>query len=146
MLEHLSPEPQEEDLLFKLRSGKKCNDAPCRLFVVNTSSVCMIIIACTLRTYHCNVGFGWAPLLETALHPIARPRWKREHNEDFLSRRRNREEQQQLSGWTSTMHSISNALTPFLWYYVEHKVRIRLFIPMWSSLSTFSWRLCMRMQ
>ena len=35
-----------------------CNDAPCGLFVVNTSSVCMIIIACTLRTYHCNVGFG----------------------------------------------------------------------------------------
>ena len=37
---------------------KKCNDAPWWLFVVNTSSVCMIIIACTLRTYHCNVGFG----------------------------------------------------------------------------------------
>ena len=37
---------------------KMCNDAPCGLFVVNTSSVCMIIIACTLRTYHCNVEFG----------------------------------------------------------------------------------------
>ena len=45
-------------LLLLLLVQKKCNDAPWWLFVVNTSSVCMIIIACTLRTYHCNVGFG----------------------------------------------------------------------------------------
>ena len=29
----------------------------------------------------------WAPQHETALHPSARPGWKREHNEDFLSRK-----------------------------------------------------------
>ena len=106
-----SPGDQEVYLLFK----KKCNDAPCRLFVVNTSSVCMIIIACTLRTYHCNVGFGWAPLLETALHPIARPGWKREHNEDFLSRAEQEETQRNNNNFQDE-HQQCNLmhLTPFL--------------------------------
>ena len=52
--------PDHHDVVVVVaeEEGKKCNDAPWWLFVVNTSSVCMIIIACTLRTYHCNVGFG----------------------------------------------------------------------------------------
>ena len=29
----------------------------------------------------------WAPQHETALHPIGKPGWKREHNQGFLSRR-----------------------------------------------------------
>ena len=66
---------------------KKCNDAPWWLFVVNTSSMCMIIIACTLRTYHCNVGFG-GPLSTRPLYtPWGSPVGNANTNEDFLSRR-----------------------------------------------------------